>query len=350
MSQKLRVGILAATGTVGQRFIQLLEHHPWFEVTDLVASDRSVGQPYERACAWKLARPMPEGVKKMVVKAPEPKLDCDFVFSSLPTDIAGEVEETFAQAGYPVISNASSHRMGEDVPLLIPEVNADHINMIPVQQQRRGYDKGFLVTNPNCTVIGLVLALAPLQEAFGLEAVMMTSMQALSGAGYPGVASLDIIDNVVPYIKNEEEKVEEEARKLLGRFHNKTFVDAPVHVSASCNRVNVSDGHLEMVSVKLGRRATETDVIEAFRNFASPIRELSLPSAPASPIIYKEEADRPQPRLDRDLADGMAAVVGRVRRCAVLDHKFLVLSHNTIRGAAGAAILNAELLKVRGYL
>jgi aspartate-semialdehyde dehydrogenase len=350
MSRKLNVGILAATGTVGQRFVQLLENHPWFEVTELAASDRSVGQTYERACAWKLAQPMPEAVKKMVVKAPEPNLDCDFVLSSLPTDVAGKIEDAFAKADYPVITNASPHRMDEDVPLLIPEVNAAHIDMIPFQKKRRGYDKGFIVTNPNCTAIGLVLALAPLQKAFGLQAVMLTSMQALSGAGYPGVASLDIIDNVVPYIKNEEEKVEEETRKLLGRLENNAFVNAPFPVSASCNRVNVSDGHLETVSVKLEKRVSEADVIEAFRGFASPIRELSLPSAPPSPIIFKEEIDRPQPRLDRDLANGMAAVVGRVRKCPVLDYKFLVLSHNTIRGAAGAAILNAELLKVQGYL
>jgi aspartate-semialdehyde dehydrogenase len=350
MSRKLKVGILAATGTVGQRFIQLLENHPWFEVTELAASDRSAGQTFERACAWKLARPMPEAVKKMIVKPPEPTLDCDFVLSSLPTDVAFEVEDQFARAGYPVISNASSHRMGEDVPLLIPEVNADHIEMIPLQQKRRGWEKGFIVTNPNCTAIGLVMALAPLHRAFGLQAVMMTSMQALSGAGYPGVASLDIVDNVVPYIKNEEEKVEEEALKLLGKIEDNAFAHARFAVSAQCNRVNVSDGHLETVSVKLEERATEADVIEAFRGFVSPINDLSLPSAPSTPVIFKEEIDRPQPRLDRDLANGMAAVVGRIRTCPVLDYKFLVLSHNTIRGAAGAAILNAELLKVRGYL
>lgn len=350
MSQKLKVGILAATGTVGQRFVQLLEHHPWFEVTELAASDRSVGQTYERACAWKLAQPMPERVKKLVVKAPEPNLDCDFVLSSLPAEIAGEVEEAFARAGYPVISNASSHRLDEDVPLLIPEVNPDHIRIIRLQQKRRGYDRGFIVTNPNCTTIGLVLALAPLAKAFGLQAVLMTSMQALSGAGYPGVASLDIIDNVIPYIKSEEEKVEAETLKLLGRLEGDTFVNASFRVSAQCNRVNVSDGHLETVSVKLHQRATEAEVIEAFRTFTSPLQELGLPSAPPFPVIFKEEGDRPQPRLDRELANGMAAIVGRVRRCPVLDYKFLVLSHNTIRGAAGAAILNAELLKAEGYL
>jgi aspartate-semialdehyde dehydrogenase len=350
MSGKLNVGILAATGTVGQRFIQLLENHPWFEVTEVAASDRSVGQTYERACAWKLPRPMPDAVKNLVVKPPEPTLECDFVLSSLPTDVAGEVEDAFARAGYPVISNAGSHRMDEDVPLLIPEVNADHIDMIPVQQKRRGYDEGFIVTNPNCTAIGLVIALAPLDKAFGLQAVLMTSMQALSGAGYPGVASLDIIDNVVPYIKSEEEKVEAETLKLLGRLQSHAFVNAPFRISASCNRVNVSDGHLETVSVKLERRATEAELIEAFRAFESPLRHWGLPSAPLFPIIVKEEVDRPQPRLDRDLGSGMATVVGRVRTCSVLDYKFLVLSHNTIRGAAGAAILNAELLKVKGYL
>jgi len=350
MSQKLKVGILAVTGTVGQRFVQLLENHPWFAVTELAASDRSVGQTYERACAWKLARPMPEAVKKLIVKAPEPNLDCDFVFSSLPSEVAGEIEEAFAKAGYPVISNSSHHRMDEDVPLLIPEINADHINIIPFQKERRGYDKGFIVTNPNCSAIGLVLALAPLHKAFGLQAVMATTMQALSGAGYPGVASLDIVDNVIPYINGEEEKMEAETLKLLGSLRNNAFVNARFRVSAQCNRVNVSDGHLETVSVKLEKRATEAEVIEAFRTFVSPLCEWSLPSAPSSPVIFKEEVDRPQPRLDRELAEGMAAVVGRVRTCSVLDYKFLVLSHNTIRGAAGAAILNAEALKVKGYL
>jgi aspartate-semialdehyde dehydrogenase len=350
MSKKLKAGILAATGTVGQRFVQLLEAHPWFEVTDLAASDRSAGQTYEQACFWKLARPMPDRIKKMIVKPVEPNLDCDFVFSSLPGDIAGQVEESFAKAGYPVISNSSTLRMEEDVPLLIPEVNADHIEMIPIQRARRGYGRGFIITNPNCSAIGLVMALAPIHQAFGLQAVMVTTMQALSGAGYPGVASLDIVDNVVPYIKNEEEKMEEEVGKLLGSFKNGAFIHAGFPVSAQCNRVNVSDGHLETVSVKLERQVSEADVIEAFRRFTSPIRDLSLPSAPQAPIIVKEEIDRPQPRMDRDLGNGMATIVGRVRKCPVMDYKFLVLSHNTIRGAAGAAILNAELLKVNGYL
>lgn len=350
MTQKLKVGILAATGTVGQRFVQLLEDHPWFELSEVAASDRSVGQPYQQACAWKLAQPMPERAKELIVKPAEPNLDCDFVLSSLPTDVARPIEQAFAQAGYPVISNASPHRMDADVPLVIPEVNAEHLDIIPYQQQRRGYTRGFIVTNPNCTTIGLVMALAPLQRRFGVQAVMMTSMQALSGAGYPGVASLDIIDNVVPYIHHEEEKVEAETRKLLGQLDHNTFIDAPIRVSAQCNRVNVSDGHLETVSVKLERPADEADVIEAFRSFTSPLQEWALPSAPPSPIVLREEIDRPQPRLDRDAGNGMATVVGRVRRCPVLDYKFLVLSHNTIRGAAGAAILNAELLKAKGYL
>lgn len=350
MTRKLKVGILAATGTVGQRFVQLLENHPWFEVSELAASDRSVGQPYERACAWKLPQPMPECVKGLIVKPPEPNLECDFVLSSLPTDVAGPIEQAFAQAGYPVISNASAHRMDADVPLLIPEVNAEHLDIIADQRRRRGYTRGFIVTNPNCTTIGLVMALAPLHRRFGVQAVMMTSMQALSGAGYPGVASLDIIDNIIPYIHHEEEKVEAETRKLLGRLEQNAFIDAPIRVSAQCNRVNVSDGHLETVSVKLNRPADETEVIEAFRSFTSPLAQWALPSAPSAPIILRQENDRPQPRLDRDAGNGMATVVGRVRKCPVLDYKFLVLSHNTIRGAAGAAILNAELLKAKGYL
>lgn len=350
MKRKLRAGILGATGTVGQRLVQMLQIHPWFEVTELAASDRSTGQRYEEACAWKLNRPMPEGVRHLILKAPGPGLECDLVFSSLPSEVAGEIEEAFARAGYPVISNSSNHRMDEDVPLLIPEVNATHIDIIPFQKKRRGYDRGFIVTNPNCSAIALALALAPLQKAFGLRTVLVTTMQAISGAGYPGVASLDIADNVIPYIKNEEEKVEKEPLKIFGSLENNAFANARFHISAQCNRVNVSDGHLETVSVKLEKRPTRNELIEAFGSFDSPLQQLSLPSAPLSPVIMKEEIDRPQPRLDRELADGMVSVVGRVRECPVLDYKFLVLSHNTIRGAAGAALLNAELLKARGYL
>lgn len=349
-SGKLKVGILGATGTVGQRFVQLLADHPWFDVAELAASDRSAGQPYERACRWKLSTPMPESVRSLMVKSPEPELACDLVFSSLPSSVAGEIEAAFARAGYPVISNSSNHRLDEDVPLLIPEINADHIRIIPVQQRRRGYDRGFLVTNPNCSTIALALALAPLHRAFGLRAIMVTTMQALSGAGYPGVASLDIVDNVIPYIKNEEEKIQTEPLKIFGALADDRFVPASFQISAQCHRVNVSDGHLEAVSVKLERPAHKEEIIEAFRQFTSPIQELQLPSAPAHPVILKEEEDRPQPRLDRELAAGMAAVVGRVRACPILDYKFLVLGHNTIRGAAGAAILNAELLKAKGYL
>jgi aspartate-semialdehyde dehydrogenase len=272
------------------------------------------------------------------------------VISSLPSDIAVEAEAAFAAAGYPVISNSSSFRMHADVPLVVPEINPEHLDLIPAQKKNRGYDKGYLVTNPNCTTIGLVMALAPLQRAFGLEAVMMTSMQAISGAGYPGVASMDIIDNVMPYIGGEEEKVEEEPQKIMGRITGAKIEAAPFKVSAQCNRVPVQDGHLESVRVKLGRSATVEEVAAALASFTGLPQELKLPSAPARPVIVRSEKDRPQPRLDRDAENGMATVVGRIAKDTIFDFKFTLISHNTIRGAAGAALLNAELLVARGML
>jgi aspartate-semialdehyde dehydrogenase len=343
-NKKLRVGILGATGTVGQRFIQLLDNHPQFAVTALAASDRSAGKTYAAACAWRLPGDMPEGVKRIVVQPPAPPLDCDFVFSSLPGDIAGEAEESFARAGYPTITNSSSHRMDADVPLLIPEVNHEHLALIDAQRAVRGYDRGFIVTNPNCSTIVIAVALAPLHERFGVTSCIATTMQAISGAGYPGVASLDINDNVLPYIGGEEEKIESETRKILGCVNNGTISDAEMQVSAQCNRVNVTDGHMASIRVKLARPASPDEVRAALALFTSLPQELQLHSAPAQPIVVRDEADRPQPRLDRDAGNGMSVTVGRIAPDSVLDYRFVALGHNTIRGAAGAAILNAELL------
>lgn len=350
MNNRFRVGILGATGVVGQRFIQLLEDHPQFEITALAASDRSQGKTYAEACAWRLPGEMPERVKKIVVKSPAPPLDCDFVFSSLPGEVASEAEESFARAGCPVISNSSSHRMDADVPLLIPEVNPEHLSLIDSQRLARGYDRGYLVTNPNCSTIVIAMALAPLHRDFGVASCVATTMQAISGAGYPGVASLDITDNVLPFIGGEEEKIESETVKIFGRVSDGKIVDADALVSAQCNRVNVIDGHLAAMRVKLAQTASLDQVREALRSFRSLPQELKLHSAPASPIIVRDEVDRPQPRLDRDAGNGMSITVGRIAPDKVLDYRFVALGHNTIRGAAGAAILNAELLVARGYL
>lgn len=348
--KKRRVGILGATGTVGQRVIHMLRDHPYFEVTALAASDRSEGKRFIEVCNWKLPYDMPEEVKDIRVYPCKPPLDCDVVIASLPSDIALESEGAFAAAGFPVISNSSAFRMDQDVPLIIPEINPDHLDLIEIQKQNRGFDRGYLVTNPNCTTIGLVMALAPLYQAFGLEAVMMTSMQAISGAGYPGVASMDIIDNVMPYIGGEEEKCEVEPQKILGRFAGSRIEDAPFKVSAQCNRVPVQDGHLESVRVKLAKKASIDEVIATLENFRGLPQELRLPTAPEKPIIVRSEKDRPQPRLDRDAGNGMATVVGRISKDTIFDYKLTLISHNTIRGAAGAAVLNAELLIAKGLL
>src|SRR6266478_3092770 len=350
MNARLRTGILGATGVVGQRFIQLLEDHPQFEVTALAASDRSQGKTYAEACAWRLPGEMPEFVKGIVVEAPAPPLDCDFVFSSLPGDVAKQAEENFARAGYPVISNSSSHRMAADVPLLIPEVNHEHVEVIDTQRKGRGYDRGFIVTNPNCSAIVIVMALAPLHARFGVTTCVVTTMQALSGAGYPGVASLDATDNVIPFIGGEEEKIEAETLKLLGHFQNGAIAEPDMKVSAQCNRVNVSDGHLASIRVKLEIAASIDDIRAALASFTSEPQHLNLHSAPERPIIVRSEHDRPQPRLDRDSGNGMSVTVGRITADTVFDYRFVALGHNTIRGAAGAAILNAELLVARGYL
>lgn len=350
MSNKFRVGILGATGTVGQRFIELLEGHPQFEVTALAASDRSQGRPYREACAWRLPCEMPARVAALQVAAPVPPLDCDLIFSSLPGEIARETEDLFARAGYAVISNSSAFRMDEDVPLVIPEINHEHLALIETQRKARGDSRGFVVTNPNCSTIMIALALAPLHARFGVESCIATTMQALSGAGYPGVASLDVVDNVLPYIGGEEEKIESETLKILGRMGGTGIERADMLVSAQCHRVNVSDGHMAALRVKLARPVEIDELKDAFASFTALPQELRLHSAPARPIIVRDEEDRPQPRLDRDAGRGMSITVGRIRRDAVLDYRFVALSHNTVRGAAGAAILNAELLAVHGYL
>jgi aspartate-semialdehyde dehydrogenase len=349
---KIKVGILGATGAVGQRFIQLLDGHPWFEVGVLTASDRSAGKRYGEACRWLLRGGMPESVRGMRLVPSEPSAigaDVQLLFSALPGAAAGDVEDALAEAGYAVCSNASAHRMDPDVPLLIPDVNPDHTGLIPVQRARRGR-QGFIVCNPNCTTTHLVCALKPLQDAFGLASVNVVSMQAISGAGYPGVSALDILDNVVPYIGGEEEKVESEPRKLLGSLQGGNVRLADFVVSAQCNRVAVRNGHLEAVSVKLQRPATLEEVAQAFTQYSSEPQRLGLPSAPDPAIILHNSEDRPQPRLDRLAGKGMVTQIGRLRSDPLFDYKFIVLGHNTIRGAAGGAILNAELLCAQGYL
>lgn len=355
-ARKIKVGILGATGAVGQRFIQLLADHPWFEIAALTASDRSVGKAYGEAAKWLIRGGMPDGVAGMTLTPTEPgSLDPDvrLLFSAIPGGAAGAVESELADAGFAVCSNASAHRMDEDVPLLIPDVNPEHIALVAGQQRRRlaaGKKGGYIVTNPNCSSTHLVCALKPLYDAFGLEAVNVVTMQALSGAGYPGVASLDILDNVVPYIGGEEEKIEIEPRKLLGRVSGDGIEYADFLVSAQANRVAVRNGHLEAVSVKLRSKASMEAVAEAFRSYRGEPQRMGLPSAPEPALIVHNEPDRPQPRLDRLAGKGMATSIGRLRPDPLFDYKFIVLGHNTIRGAAGGALLNAELLCAQGLL
>jgi aspartate-semialdehyde dehydrogenase len=346
MARRYRVGILGATGTVGQRFIQLLEGHPQFEVTALAASDRSAGKPYAEACAWKLTGDIPDSVRDIAVQPIEPPLDCDLVFSSLPSSVARDSEEAFARAGYPVISNSSAFRMDEDVPLLMAEINYQHLGLIGTQRQRRGFSKGFIVTNPNCAVASFAPPLAALHRKFGVESAVVTTMQAISGAGYPGVSSMDISDNVLPYIAGEEPKVETEAQKILGDLVDGSIRKADFSVSAQCFRVDVIDGHTAAVRLDLRKKATLEDVVEAMSSFPT----LDLHSSPASLIKVCDEPARPQPRLDRDNGGGMTITVGRVFPDNVFDYRFVSLSHNTVRGAAGSAILNAELLIDKGII
>jgi len=342
---RIPVAVLGATGSVGQRFVSLLAEHPWFEVAALAASERSAGKPYAEAVEWMQASPLPAEIAAMPVGAPTPEgVDgCPLVFSALDAAVAGPAEAELARAGRVVVSNAKSHRMDPDVPLLVPEVNADHLELA-----RRQAGPGLVLTNPNCSTIGLTLALKPLADAFGVDAVHVVTMQALSGAGLPGVPGLRAVDNVVPFIGGEEEKMESETRKILGRFTGEAIEPATLAVSAACNRVAVIDGHLECVSVKLSRRASADELRSAWTGFAGEPQRLGLPSAPTPPVHWLAGPDAPQPRLHRDLGRGMAVSVGRLRPCPVLDWKFVTLSHNTVRGAAGGALLVAELAVEKG--
>ncbi|MBP1623981.1 MAG: Aspartate-semialdehyde dehydrogenase [Acidobacteria bacterium] len=346
---KIPVGVLGATGAVGQKFIKLLENHPWFEVTEVAASERTSGKLYGNAVSWKQVTPVPEGVRNLEVRPCTPDLKCRVVFSGLDATVAGPIEEDFARAGYVVLSNSKNHRLDEDVPLVIPEVNHEHMGLIPIQKENRK-SAGYIVTNANCTTMFLAMALGPIHKAMKIEKVFMVSMQAVSGAGYPGVPSLDILGNVIPFIGGEEEKVEIETRKILGTFNGKSIDLADFPVSAQCNRVAVEDGHTESVSVKLARRTTAAEIADLWRNYSGVPQQLGLPSAPKHPFVVMEAQDRPQPRFDVNRENGMATLVGRIRPCSIFDFKFTLMGHNTVRGAAGASILNAELLKAQGNL
>lgn len=349
MSSKIDVAVLGATGSVGQRYIELLDGHPQFRLRELFGSDRSAGKRYADAADWRISAAPPEEAANTVIKHHEQPVESPIVFCSLPGGLAREVETRLAAEGHYVFSNARDNRLDPDIPLLIPEVNPEHAAAVRVQQQARGWS-GFVVTNPNCSTIHFVLALKPIFDAFGVEQLMVTTMQASSGAGYPGVPSLDLIDNVVPYIGGEEEKMEIESRKLLGGFDGQEFQYADMRVSAQCNRVPVRHGHMEAINVQLRQPASPSEVVDVLRAFKGRPQELGLYSAPANPVIVRDQPDRPQPALDRDVAGGMASIVGRVRECPLFGIKFIVLGHNTIRGAAGASILNAELLLADGYI
>jgi aspartate-semialdehyde dehydrogenase len=341
------VGILGATGAVGQQFVALLTGHPWFRVSWLGASHRSEGKAYRDACAWRLPSALPDDIARLGVEAAAPGRAPKLVFSGLDSSVATDIEGAFAQAGHLIVSNAKNYRMDADVPLLIPEINAAHLALLEAQAAR-GW-KGRIVTNPNCTTVVLTMALAPLCQ-FGLKTVMVTTMQAISGAGYPGVASWDILGNVIPFIDGEESKVEAEPKKILGRLRDRRVEEHPASISAQTTRVGVLNGHTESVSVALEQQPGAEAVIDAWRTFKGPPQAMELPSAPAQPVVYLTEANRPQPALDVDRGRGMTVSVGRLRRCPVLDYKFFALGHNTIRGAAGAAILNAELMHREGLL
>lgn len=348
-TQKIDVAILGATGAVGQRFIQLLEHHPWFRVAEVVASDRSAGKTYAEACNWVLSGQAPAAVAGLTVLPLDAALNSPIVLSALPSDVAKDLEPALAARGHVVASNTSSHRMAVDVPILIPDLNADHVALVDIQRRNRGWTSGALVTMSNCTSVPVVVALAPLVE-FGIKQVHAVSMQAISGAGYPGVASLDILDNVVPYIGGEEDKLSTEPRKILGQFNGTDITMGDWRTSAACNRVPVLDSHLVCVSVGFEHKPTIEMIKAAWQSFQPHALAQGLPSVPSPVISYLETADRPQPRRDRDAGAGMTTSLGRLRPCELLDYKFIGLSHNTIRGAAGGAILAAELLLAQGYV
>ena len=348
MDRKFEVGVLGATGMVGQQFICQLQNHPWFELTWLAASGRSAGKPYREAANWTLDGAIPDNVADQMVHESKPNNAPKLVFSALDASVAGEIEQAFASAGHFIVSNSRNHRMLADVPLLIPEINADHLGLIPSQRKNRGWS-GAIVTNPNCSTITLAMALAPLKP-FGIRKILATTMQAISGAGYPGLPSMDILGNVIPHIGGEEEKMEQETQKILGDFHADKIEQLPAEMSAHCNRVGVVDGHMVAVSVELEQSPGVEGLLDAFASFRGVPQEKNLPTAPQRPVHVMEQPNRPQPRKDLLTEQGMAVCVGRVRECPVLDYKFVVLGHNTIRGAAGAAVLNAELLLSEGLL
>lgn len=346
LKKKIPVAILGATGIVGQKFIELLLDHPWFEIAALAASERSQGKKYGESIQWMMEKPLPQKIAQMELQACTPTFSCPIAFSGLGALVAREIEKDFAESGYLVISNARNHRMDCDVPLVIPAVNGSHIELVKSQC----FGKGMIVTNPNCSVIGLATALKPLVDAWEIEKAHVVTLQAISGAGYPGVPSFDILDNVIPYIAGEEEKLETEPLKILGTLSENCITPYQMHISAQCNRVAVMDGHMQCVSIKLRNTASAEEIIHAWENFSEPFQTLRLPSSPSSPIRYFTDERHPQPKLHRNINNGMTVSIGRLRKCPLLDWKFVLLSHNTILGAAGCAILNAELMLEKGYL
>ncbi len=348
MADKIAVGILGATGMVGQQFVNLLQGHPWFEIAWLGASERSAGKKYSDATIWRLDGVMPESVANLVVNDSAPGDAPKLMFSAMDASVATDIERAFAEAGHFIVSNSRNHRMEPDVPLLVPEVNPDHLRILPIQRRNRGW-KGGIITNPNCSTIVMTLALGALKP-LGLSKVLVTTMQAISGSGYPGHSAFDMTANVYPFIKNEEPKMESETQKILGECTGNAFNVHPLKVSAACNRVEVLDGHTETIAVEFNEKPSETAILDTFRNYKGVPQERNLPSAPPNPVIYMTEQDRPQPRRDVNREKGMAVFVGRLRECPVLHWKFLAMGHNTVRGAAGAAILNAELLRSEGLL
>lgn len=346
MDKKIPVAILGATGMVGQKFVELLTNHPWFEIAALCASERSQGKKYGDAMKWIMPTPLCSKVAEMPVLPCKPDLSCHIAFSGLDSSVAGELEEQYAQAGCIVISNSRNHRMSPDVPLLIPEINSSHLALVKNQK----YAPGMIVTNPNCSVIGIATALKPLADKWGIEKAQIVTMQAISGAGYPGVPSFDILDNVIPFIAGEEEKVETEPLKILGSLQQGVIKPYPMQISAQCNRVAVMDGHMACLSVKFREKAKLEEIIDAWQTYSAEPQHLNLPMAPKQPIVYLHDEKHPQPKLHRHLDKGMVVSIGRLRPCSLFDWKFAILSHNTVRGAAGCAILNAELMAAKRLL
>lgn len=354
---KIPVGILGATGMVGQQYLQLLVEHPWFEVCFLASSELSAGKIYKEAISgrWHMNKSIPERFLNFPVHCIDEiemaKKSCSFIFSAISNDAAKIYEERYAESGLPVISNASYHRQSADVPVLIPEVNPDHAQIIPIQRKNRNWERGFIVAKPNCSLQSYMIPLSPLHQQFKVTRLLVTTLQAISGAGYPGVSSLNIMDNIIPYIADEEEKSEQEPLKMWGHIQDNGIVpDNKICISAHCNRVPVLDGHLACVSVQFEQKPNEKEILNIWKNFQGTPQQLKLPSAPEYPIFYREESDRPQPRQDRNAGNGMSVTVGRLRKCSLFDYRFVALSHNTIRGAAGGGILNAEFLLHQGYL